>query len=124
MRLIDADKLPRHGQRGGLVHWKDIENAPTVDAVEVVKNMFKGEMKLMPLEGEKMSNQRVIEWVPVRERKPHLPGVYLVTARVFTGDTLSTAAHFTPNGFLLEGVIAWAEMPAVWIDEEEQLSLF
>ena len=31
MRLIDADALPRHGQRGGLVHWKDIENAPTID---------------------------------------------------------------------------------------------
>lgn len=37
MRLIDADELPRHGQRGGLVHWKDIENAPTVDAVPVVR---------------------------------------------------------------------------------------
>lgn len=35
MRLIDADALPRHGQRGGLVHWKDIENAPTVDAEPV-----------------------------------------------------------------------------------------
>lgn len=33
MRLIDADALPRHGQRGGLVHWKDIENAPTINAV-------------------------------------------------------------------------------------------
>ena len=33
MRLIDADTLPRLGNRGGLVHWKDIENAPTVDAV-------------------------------------------------------------------------------------------
>ena len=32
MRLIDADALPRHGQRGGLVHWQDIENAPTTDA--------------------------------------------------------------------------------------------
>lgn len=37
MRLIDADTLPRHGGRGGLVHWKDIENAPTIDAVEVVR---------------------------------------------------------------------------------------
>lgn len=35
MRLIDADALPRHGQRGGLVHWQDIENAPTVDAEPV-----------------------------------------------------------------------------------------
>ena len=51
MRLIDADILPRHGSRGGLVWWKDIEDAPTVDAVQ----------------GEKMSNQRVIEWVPIRE---------------------------------------------------------
>ena len=33
MRQIDADALPRHGQRGGLVHWQDIENAPTVNAV-------------------------------------------------------------------------------------------
>lgn len=32
MRLIDADALPRHGQRGGIVHWKDIDNAPTIDA--------------------------------------------------------------------------------------------
>lgn len=37
MRLIDADALPRHGQRGGLVHWQDIENAPTVDAVPVIR---------------------------------------------------------------------------------------
>lgn len=33
LRLIDADALPRHGQRGGLVHWQDIENAPTINAV-------------------------------------------------------------------------------------------
>ena len=37
MRLIDADELPRFGHRGGLVHWKDIKNAPTIDAVEVVR---------------------------------------------------------------------------------------
>ena len=49
MRLIDADILPRHGERGGLVHWDDVENAPTVDAVEVVKDMLKGEMKLKPM---------------------------------------------------------------------------
>lgn len=36
-RLIDADALPRHGRRGGLVHWKDIENAPTIDAEPVVR---------------------------------------------------------------------------------------
>lgn len=76
------------------------------------------------VQGERTSNQRVIEWVPIRERKPHLPGIYLVTAQVFTGDILSLVAYFTPNGFLLDGVIAWAEMPAVWIGEQEQLSLF
>lgn len=37
MRLIDADALPRHGKRGGVVHWKDIENAPTIDAVPVTR---------------------------------------------------------------------------------------
>ncbi len=30
-RWIDADALPRHGQRGGLVHWKDIAEAPSID---------------------------------------------------------------------------------------------
>lgn len=56
MRLIDADMLPRLGQRGGLVHWKDIKDAPTVDAVEVIKNAFKGEMKLMPAEDASFTN--------------------------------------------------------------------
>lgn len=37
MRPIDADALPRHGKRGGLVQWKDIAEAPTIDAVEVVR---------------------------------------------------------------------------------------
>ena len=32
-RWIDADALPRHGQRGGIVHWKDIEDAPSIDIV-------------------------------------------------------------------------------------------
>ena len=36
MRLIDADALPRYGNRGGLVNWYDIEKAPTVDAWEYV----------------------------------------------------------------------------------------
>lgn len=35
MRLIDADALPRHGNRGGLVHWKDIKDAPTIDPTEL-----------------------------------------------------------------------------------------
>lgn len=33
-RYIDAEALPRHGQRGGLVHWKDIEEAPTIESCE------------------------------------------------------------------------------------------
>lgn len=32
-RYIDADKLPRHGRRGGLVYWRDIEAQPTADVV-------------------------------------------------------------------------------------------
>ena len=41
MRLIDADALPRHGGRGGLVNWYDIEKAPTVDAVPVRHGKWK-----------------------------------------------------------------------------------
>lgn len=41
MRLIDADALPRHGNRGGLVYWKDIETAPTVDADIVCHGRWK-----------------------------------------------------------------------------------
>lgn len=37
MRLIDADALPRFGNRKGLIHSSDVDNAPTVDAVEVVR---------------------------------------------------------------------------------------
>ena len=36
-RYIDADKLQRHGNRGGLVYWRDIEAQPTADVVEVGK---------------------------------------------------------------------------------------
>ena len=36
MRLIDADALPRYGNRGGLVNWYDIEKASTVDAWKFV----------------------------------------------------------------------------------------
>ena len=60
-----------------MVHWKDIENAPTVDVVEVVKDMLKGEMRLIDadaVQGEKMSNQRVVEWIPVSERLPDYNG--------------------------------------------------
>ena len=36
-RYIDADNLPRHGNRGGVVYWRDIEAQPTADVVEVEK---------------------------------------------------------------------------------------
>ena len=39
MRLIDADALKQKyfGRRGGLIHTSDIDNAPTIDAVDVIK---------------------------------------------------------------------------------------
>lgn len=37
MRYIDADNLPRHGKRGGVVYWRDIEAQPPADVVEVVR---------------------------------------------------------------------------------------
>lgn len=36
-RYIDADNLPRHGNRGGVVYWRDIEAQPTADVVKVVR---------------------------------------------------------------------------------------
>ena len=36
-RYIDADKLPRHGNRGGIVYWRDIEAQPTADVRENVR---------------------------------------------------------------------------------------
>ncbi len=36
-RYIDADKLQRHGNRGGMVYWRDIEAQPTADVAEVVR---------------------------------------------------------------------------------------
>ena len=36
-RYIDADKLQRHGKRGGVVYWRDIEAQPPADVVEVVR---------------------------------------------------------------------------------------
>lgn len=37
MRYIDADNLQRHGKRGGVVYWRDIDAQPTADVVEVVR---------------------------------------------------------------------------------------
>ena len=44
-RYIDADALPRHGQRGGLVHWKDIEDAPSIDIVRCRECKYDGTWK-------------------------------------------------------------------------------
>lgn len=45
MKLIDADSLPRHGKRGGLVNWYDIEKAPTVNPWGIVYDeLTKNEM--------------------------------------------------------------------------------
>ena len=35
MRLIDADGLPRFGNRKGLVHSADVDNAPTIEAIPI-----------------------------------------------------------------------------------------
>ena len=34
MRYIDADKIPRHGKRGGECYWQEIEQLPTADVRE------------------------------------------------------------------------------------------
>ena len=36
-RYIDADKIPRHGKRGGECYWQEIEQLATADVVEVVR---------------------------------------------------------------------------------------
>lgn len=36
-RYINADNLQRHGNRGGIVYWRDIEAQLTADVVEVDK---------------------------------------------------------------------------------------
>lgn len=37
MRCIDADKIPRHGKRGGECYWQEIKQLPTADVVEAGK---------------------------------------------------------------------------------------
>lgn len=39
-RYIDADNLQRHGKRGGVVYWRDIEAQPTADVLENVKGRW------------------------------------------------------------------------------------
>ena len=40
-RLIDADALPRHGKRKGLIKAADVDKAPTVEAVPVVHGYWR-----------------------------------------------------------------------------------
>ena len=56
MRLIDADALKRHGKRGGLVHWKDIEETPTI--VE-----FEGDINKVIVKGEEYHKQLTTTWL-------------------------------------------------------------
>lgn len=39
-RYIDADKLQRHGNRGGVVYWRDIEAQLTADVRENVRGYW------------------------------------------------------------------------------------
>ena len=103
MRPIDADALPRHGQRGGLVHWKDIAEAPTIDAVS--------------------------EWIPCEERLPEeRQDVYVTVFWDDYGDTITAYGMRTQFGWLLwntaEGellkgytVTAWMPLPPCYQGE-------
>lgn len=86
MRLIDADALgyevlEEYGADGGSndvnVIYGMIINAPTVDAIEVVKQMFNGEMKLklMPAEDAPFVNPYKIVLEDLRQ-VPMFTGKY------------------------------------------------
>ena len=95
MKIIDADKLPRHGQRGGLVHWKDIENAPTIEPKQ--------------------------EWIPCEERLPKSGyKLLLITAEVPLARSTARCidlARFVNGEWTIEGkaisnkVVAWMPLP-------------
>ena len=87
MRLIDADTLPRHGDRGGLVHWRDIENAPTIE---------------LP------------RWIPVSERLPDRDGRYLVTCSkigAWVVDWNIWHCEPKPSWLWEQGITAWMPLP-------------
>lgn len=42
-RYIDADNLQRHGNRGGIVYWRDIDAQPTADVRENVRGEWREE---------------------------------------------------------------------------------
>ncbi len=56
-RYIDADNLPRHGNRGGVVYWRDIEAQPTADVRENVRGewILTGEIEEVRAEVTKCS---------------------------------------------------------------------
>lgn len=56
-RYIDADKLQRHGKRGGVVYWRDIEAQPTADVRENVRGewILTGEIEEVRAEVTKCS---------------------------------------------------------------------
>lgn len=95
-RLIDADTLPRHGDRGGLVHWKDIENAPTIEPPS---------------------------WIPVSERMPDEFGEYLVTKKAIGWNckeyNSNDIAYFDNEGFhKADKVLAWMPLPEPYSEED------
>ena len=48
-RYIDADKIPRHGKRGGECYWQEIEQLPTADVRENVRGewIFKEDRRIV-----------------------------------------------------------------------------
>ena len=64
MRYIDADKIPRHGKRGGECYWQEIEQLPTADVVEVVrcKDCKYGEVDDADFPDQYFCNQNGCDW--------------------------------------------------------------
>ena len=58
-RYIDADALQRHGQRGGLVHWKDIEDASSIDLDDYVPREFHDKTS------EAAKRPQAVAWLPL-----------------------------------------------------------
>lgn len=96
MRLIDADTLPRHGDRGGLVHWQDIEDAPAIEPPR---------------------------WIPCKERLPEDDTLMLVNYIDHRPDAMDIwiGWHEMENVWYIDGeahseeygneVIAWMPLP-------------
>lgn len=65
MRLIDADALPRFGRRGGLIHAKDVDNAPTVEAIPI--EWIKKHIENDRLSAEKAKNDKLLRYFKTLE---------------------------------------------------------